>query len=169
MERFLLIAQHVPVWVFALFFGLLLLGSLQTRSREVSHIQALALPGAMILYSFYGIVSTFGLHISVIAYWLGGVVSAVGFNAYYRYPKDAGYDAETKRFQIPGSYIPLALIMGIFFTKFFLGLAKARHLAMLNDPGTIASVSVLLGFFSGMFLASGWVLWRIKKFLVLNK
>jgi hypothetical protein len=103
------------------------------------------------------------LHISVIACWLSGILLAIGFNAYYRYPKDAGYDAKTKRFQIPGSYIPLVLIMGIFFTKFFLGLAKARHLAILNDPGTVASVSVLLGFFSGMFLASGWVLWKIKK------
>ena len=162
MDRLLLIGQHIPIWVFILFFGLLFLGYLQTKIREISYMRALTLPSAMTIYSLYGAVSTFGFSIDIIGYWLSGILLAVALNTYFRYPKDAKYNAETKSFKIPGSYIPLILIMGIFFTKFFLGFAKARHLAALNDLGTIALVSALLGFFSGIFLASGLALWRIK-------
>jgi|GEM_PF-1071525 len=163
MERWIQIAQHIPLGIVALFFGLLLLGLLQARARRISLNRALVLPVAMILFSFYGVVSTFGITLSSIAYWIAGIIVALTFNHFYKYPRGIHYDPQKRVFSLRGSFVPLALMMGIYFTKFFVGYAKARSLAIIEDTTTISMICGLLGFFSGMFFASAYVLYRVKR------
>jgi hypothetical protein len=162
MGKWIQIAQHIPLGIVVLFFGLLLLGLLQARARKLSLSRVLLLPFAMIAFSLYGVIAAFGIGFGSIAYWVAGIMLALLCNYFYRYPKDVQYDPEKRVFSLRGSFVPLALMMGIYFTKFFVGYAEARALAIIEDATTISMICVLLGFFSGMFFASGYVLYRIK-------
>lgn len=55
------ILARTPLWVFAFFFALLALGIVQSRTRQFNRNKVWMLPVAMILFSFYGVVSAFGV------------------------------------------------------------------------------------------------------------
>ena len=44
------ILTHTPLWVFGLFFGLVYLGYLQSRTRQVSRGRLIVLPLAMLAW-----------------------------------------------------------------------------------------------------------------------
>jgi len=52
----LTILEHTPLWVWAVFAALILLGWQQTRTRDVSIARATILPVIMILLSLSGVV-----------------------------------------------------------------------------------------------------------------
>ncbi len=58
------ILTHTPLWVFALFFGLVYLGYLQSRTRQVSRGRLIVLPLAMLAWSLYSVWSTFDAHLT---------------------------------------------------------------------------------------------------------
>ena len=61
------------------------------------------------------------------------------------------YIADTRSFIMPGSWLPLALMMGIFFTKYGVGIMLAQHGELRDADSCIAIVSLVYGFWSGMF------------------
>jgi hypothetical protein len=52
---------------------------------------------------------------------------------------------------MPGSWVPLMLLLGIFAAKFALGLAAAVHSSLLQQTGFGAAMGGLLGALSGGF------------------
>ena len=74
------ILSHTPIWVFALFLGLLVFGLMQTRTRTVRRIPALLLPAGMIALSLAGIQSSFGLAPMPVVAWATAlaIVTVVG-------------------------------------------------------------------------------------------
>jgi hypothetical protein len=60
---------------------------------------------------------------------------------------------EILRHTLPGSWLPLALMMAIFFTKYGAAVAVAREPALVNMPLFIGGVSILYGVWSGLFFA----------------
>ena len=62
---------------------------------------------------------------------------------------------------MPGSAVPLALMMGIFFTKYAVGVTLGMHLAQANDVSFALAVSALYGAFSGVFAGRAARLWRL--------
>lgn len=146
------IFSHTPTWVFFLFAGLLAFGLRQTRDRTVTKLVAYLLPAAMVMLSLSSVHSGFGLNAIPLAAWLAGllVVTIVARRNFRR--SDLSFDQENKRFFIPGSWIPLAVIMGIFFTKYALAVMQGLTSASV-EAGTAAGVSLLLGGFSGYFCA----------------
>jgi len=155
------ILSHTPKWVFALFAALLWLGlnQLVTRRLGLSRITLLAL--GMSGFSLYGTVSAFaGVPTALIA-WLAG--AAAVFLIVVNRPEPAGtrYDAASRRFTVPGSAVPLALMMAIFLTKYAVGVTLGMHLAQANDVSFALAVSALYGAFSGVFAARAARLWRL--------
>ena len=61
------ILTHTPLWVFGLFFGLVYLGYLQSRTRQVSRGRLIVLPLAMLAWSLYSVWSTFAAHLTALA------------------------------------------------------------------------------------------------------
>ena len=55
-------------------------------------------------------------------------------------------------------YLPLVLMLGIFATKFFVGVNLAMHPALATDPIFAGGFSLVYGMFSGVFLARGMAL-----------
>ena len=76
-------------------------------------------------------------------------------------PEATRYDAAMRRFSLPGSWLPLALIMGLFLTKYFVGVVTALQPGLRGDPVFAFGFSVLYGAFSGVFVARAARLWRL--------
>ena len=60
--------------------------------------------------------------------------AAVMVTSVLQFPLPAGtrYDAAERRIHQPGSFVPLALMMGIFFTKYGVGVSLAMHPALVG-------------------------------------
>ncbi|KXI27270.1 hypothetical protein AX660_21300 [Paraglaciecola hydrolytica] len=157
------IISHTPTWVFVVFFALLTLGFMQSKQRKVRVKTIFILPLAMVLFSLFGVYSVFGLSLVTLALWVLGLVLALMLGLKLAYPKVVSYSLKNNKLTIPGSWTPLALMMAIFFTKYFMGFAVARSLPIINDMVFIALICMLYGVFSGTFLARCLVMFKASK------
>ena len=148
------ILTYTPAWVFLIFALLLWLGSMQLRPSRPHLMRAIAMPLAMIVLAVFGVVTAFGrsaaglwclLVWALAALLLAATVSRV------RLHKAVCYDAASRRFAVPGSAVPLALMMGIFVTKYAVGVTLALHPGYAQQASFALSVSALYGVFSGVF------------------
>ena len=154
------ILKRTPLWVFVLFFILIALGYFQSKGRTVSRRRVSVLPVAMIALSFYGVLSAFGVAIVGLVFWALGVALAVGVGVKLATPQGVTFFSETQSFFIPGSWLPLAFMMAIFFTKYAVGVILARQLPIASEAVFVASISLCYGLLSGVFLARAMVVWR---------
>lgn len=147
------VLAQTPPWVWGILVLLAGLGYLQTKRRLVSGRTIAVLPLAMTGLSAYSVWAAFGCTVTSAASWLCGVVLSQAINGVWQHPRNAIYLKDTDKFQVQGSLLPFGLMMGIFFTKYFMGAAVAtRFLSPANTP-FVAVCSALLGVFSGMFIA----------------
>lgn len=155
------IIRNTPVWVAGLFIGLLWLGLSQAVARSASLRRVTVMPIAMIGLSVWGTASAFGANAAVLCAWLAAALLAGAL--VLRIPLNPGtrYEARTHRFHVPGSFVPLALIMGIFLTKYCVGVMSAMHPELRHDPVFSMFFGSLYGLFSGVFAARALRLWRL--------
>ena len=73
----------------------------------------------------------------------------------------AQYNPQARSFSLPGSGVPLALMMGIFCTKYALGVTLALQPALAREAAFALGLSALYGAFSGVFAARAARLWRL--------
>lgn len=145
--------SQTPTWVFGLFVALLALGWTQARTRRVGRILAFALPAGMIAISVAGLQSSFGIRIEPLAAWATGLVLAacVGY-AKFR-DRRVDYDVAAERFVVPGSWMPLAIIMSIFLVKYAYAVLRAFDAGVISSPFFVAALSGVYGVLSGYFAA----------------
>ncbi|MES2952624.1 MAG: DUF6622 family protein [Pseudomonadota bacterium] len=158
---FMQILTNTPKWVFVLFVALLWLGLKQMLPRSAGLNRITIMPLAMTGLSLYGVTSAFGSSPQAMLAWVTGAVLV--FSATYPVLSADGiqYDAASRRFQLPGSVVPLALFMGIFFTKYAVGVSIAMQPSLAHDSSFALTISTLYGAFSGIFLARAAKLWRV--------
>jgi hypothetical protein len=145
------IISNTPKWVFGLFFVLLALGILQMRTSTKSKNRVLILPIVFFVLSITGVISAFGLSAMPMLAWATGYLSLAGLIGYGLTSMGSAYDVSTKKFTVAGSLIPLALMMGIFFLKYFVGASMAMKVDFTIDAAFAIVVSLLYGAFSGAF------------------
>jgi hypothetical protein len=148
------ILHRTPPWVFALFAALVFLGIQQSRPRRMPLARVTILPLVLVGLSLSGIGSSFGADAPAFAAWAGAVAVAVLLNlCVVHWPRGVSYDPATREFLVPGSWLPLAVMMAIFFTRY------AVNVALAVAPGFAAlawlpvAVSCAYGLMSGAFLA----------------
>jgi len=155
------ILRHVPIWVFALLLLLIAFGLSQARPRAVALRRSLVLPLVLLVLSFAGVVSAFGL--LPLPAWALGVAAAV-LALRGRFDVSAvRFSAATQRFDLPGSWLPLGLMMAIFALKFGVGVSLALHPELRHSAAFVAAVSAAYGVFSGVFLARAMSFWAVAK------
>jgi len=147
------ILRHTPLWVFALFAGLVFLGVRQSRPSELGRTRVVLLPALFLTLSLLGIWSAFGPEALAFAGWLAGLGAALLLNRWAGLPRKVSYAADTQRFRVEGSWIPLAMMMAIFFTRYAIAVAVAMQPSLRAAPGFLAAVGFAYGLFSGSFLA----------------
>ena len=147
------VLANTPTWVFALFVLLLGLGLMQTRTRVVRRLPALILPAGMVALSLAGINSSFGLKPMPLLCWVIALVFASLVGYYFFRDTDVQYDATTHAFVVPGSWVPLAVIMAIFFAKYIYAVMRAFNAAVLDTTPLVVMLSAIYGLLSGYFAA----------------
>jgi hypothetical protein len=119
------IVRNTPLWVWGV---LAALGLAQARNRKVSSLLILLLPATMIPLSLYGVAASFGASLGVLSAWAIGLGAALTLNGLvFLGPRGARYDAVEGRFEVPGSWVPLMLILTIFSTRFVFAVTKALN------------------------------------------
>ena len=158
------IVSHTPVWVWGLLTALLALGLSQVRSRTVGLRRVTFMPLAMTGFSLWGMVAAFGNSPqfgSVLLVWAAAATVTVTLIAPTALPAGTLYDAACRIFTMRGSWIPLALIAGIFLTKYVVGVDLAMQPSLAQDSQYTLVVAALYGAFSGIFMGRAARLWRL--------
>ena len=150
---FLQILQRTPPWVFGLFALLVVLGVMQRRTRELGRTRVAVLPAIFLPLSLFGIGNAFGAEPLAFGGWFAGIGAALLLNRWARLPRNVAYAAATGRFRVEGSWIPLGLMMAIFFARYAIAVAIALQPALNTAPVFAAAVGFAYGLFSGTFLA----------------
>ena len=150
---FIAIVQHTPVWVWGLLAALVALGLAQTRDRELSLLRVTILPLVMIGLSLSGVFSAFGHFPMALGGWAAGVAAALSLGRQFIAVRGAAWLPQTGTLQVPGSWLPLMLIVALFAIKYFAGASLALHPGLATDPAFAGPIGLAYGSFSGLFLA----------------
>ena len=151
---FMSILQHVPVFVWFLLAGLIALGLSMSVTQRRSLRAATTAPLAMIALSFYGVVSVF-TQVGAVAGWAGGVALALALSAILQPWRGVRWSSRENCLVVPGSWVPLLLIMGLFAVKFGVNIALAMHRELSADFLFASLAGFAYGAFSGSFLSRG--------------
>jgi hypothetical protein len=155
------IILHTPKWVFAVFVLLLWLGCRQLLAGRVSLAKVTVMPIAMTGFSLAGVVSAFGDSPGALLGW--AVAAAALALVVLQQPLAATtrYDRAARIFHVAGSAVPLVLMMGIFFTKYAVGVSLAMHPELRQQASFAVAVPMLYGAFSGIFSGRAVRLWKL--------
>ena len=153
---FIAIVRHTPVWVWGLLAALVAVGLAQTRDRELSLKRVTILPLVLLALSAGGVLSAFG-HAPVgpiaVGGWGAGLAAALTLARHAVAVRGAAWLARSAMLRVPGSWLPLVLILALFALKYFVGVSLALHPALASDTAFAGGCSLAYGGFSGLFLA----------------
>lgn len=161
-EAIVPILRNTPAWVWGLLAGLLALGLSQLRERTASLVRVSLLPLGMSLFSLAGTLTAFGgsPHLaSAIAAWMAA--GSIAFALAARGESGAQFDPLQRSYRLPGSSVPLLLILGIFLVKYGVGVELAMAPRLVHDAPFTLAVAALYGAFSGIFIGRAARLWRL--------
>jgi uncharacterized protein DUF6622 len=152
---------NTPRWVFGLFILLLGLGLRQLATTRMALRRTIVMPFAMVGLSVYGIGSSFHDSIPGFTAWTIAAAATVAIAMRLPLQRGAFYDAARCDFVLPGSPVPLALMMGIFMTKYAVGVSLALHPALAASVPLETGIGALYGMFNGVLAARALCLWQI--------
>jgi hypothetical protein len=146
------LVSHTPSWVWLLLAGLCVLGFSQTRSRQLSLQRLCILPLVMLGLSVSGMATSLGLSAAVLLVWGSAlVISATGL-LQMGVGHGIRYDNESKLFHVPGSWLPLLLILIMFIAKYSVTAGLAIQPALSKQVAFTLGFSALFGVLNGAFL-----------------
>jgi hypothetical protein len=156
--------RNTPTWVWGLLAGLAWLGASQLRDRSVGLARVAITPVVMTALSVWGIWGAFGaspMFGYLMLVWM--LVAAVAFAAIGMSEPPAGtrYDRATSTYFLPGSWVPLATILGIFLTRYIVNVDVAVQPSVVRDAQFTLVIAALYGLFTGVFLGRAARLWRL--------
>lgn len=141
----------IPFWPFAILAAVVALGIRQSRTRVVQPGTLAKVALAMLALSLYGVTATFGANLVPVLAWALGFGAAMSLGGPVLTPR--GLAREGAAVRMPGSWLPMGLMVGIFAAKFGLGFATGVHAQVLEEAWFIAAACGVLGLLSGAFAA----------------
>ena len=161
MTMLMQILSHTPKWVYATFFGLVWLGVRQMGSGQVGALRVSLVALSMGALSLAGVISAFGDTAAHLLAW-AAAAALVAFIVLRRpLPPGTRYDAATRSFHVVGSALPMALMMGIFFTKYTVGVLQVMQPQLMRQAAFATAICALYGAFAGTFAARSLRLWKL--------
>lgn len=155
------ILRGTPVWVWGLLALLVILGISQAMPRRLSARRVIVMPGVMLALSLSGVATTFGAQPIALAAWLAGIALAIVLGIDAVAPRGARWEREAARFALPGSWLPMGLILGLFCIKYGVGVSLAMTPDLASNLPFELSVALAYGAFSGLFAARAIALRRL--------
>lgn len=157
------IFQGTPVRIWILLAGLVALGLSQARPRTLGAVRAVALPAMLFALSLGGVASSFGLGAATLAAWLAGAGAAFALAPRWLPRAEGRWSRALDRVHVAGSWLPLAMIVGLFAIKYTAGASLALHPEEAGDAAFAAPFCLAYGLFAGTFALRGWQLWQLRR------
>ncbi len=163
MQFLLEIIRRTPPWVFGILALLIVLGVQQSRERRVSRGRVLILPLVMAAFALFGLSQGFGWNPVALACWAAGMVVAVAANEFLLHsPRGVRAEAADGPYLVPGSWVPMILMMVIFVSRYVFAVTLAMHSERREDAAFVAGSAGVFGLLSGIFAARALRIWRTK-------
>ena len=150
---FIAILQHTPAWVWGLLAVLSAYGWSQTREREISLRRLTIVPLVLLALSAAGVLSAFGHAPMAVGGWGAGLAAALSIGRHLVAVRGAAWLAGRGTVRVPGSWLPMMLVLALFTLKYAVGVSLALHPALAHDVVLAAACSFAYGAASGLFLA----------------
>ncbi|NIE65226.1 DUF6622 family protein [Burkholderia sp. Ax-1719] len=160
---YLSLIQHTPHWVWGTLAALIVLGVRQSVPRQRSLRSATALPLVMTAFSLYGVVSDFAHEPLALAAWALGAGALFSVMTTQGAWRGVRWSQTQQRLIVPGSWLPLALYLGLFCVKFVVGATLAMHPARVDDADFACLTGLAYGAFSGVFVSRSYAMFRIAR------
>lgn len=149
----------LPLWPLLILALLIALGVRQSRDRLVRPQTLARLAAAMLALSLYGVASAFGAHALPLLAWAVGLTAVLVLGQRVLAPRLLAREGAAVRLQ--GSWLPLALMLGIFAAKFVLGFAAGVGSPVVHEAWFVAAASLTFGLLSGAFAARATAVHRL--------
>lgn len=153
------ILRGTPLWVYPLLPGLIVLGYLQSKPRDVAPAMVAILPVALGVFSLTRVLAVFGPQALGLAAWAAGTAAALLANRALKQPAGARWSDASGSFHVPGSWVPLALMLAVFCARYALAVSLALAPGLVHTAAFAAAASFGLGLLSGIFIARAVWVW----------
>ncbi len=157
---FIEILQHTPLYIYWMFFSLLFVGLLQKKTRTLGIKRALGIPILLFFLSFYGFYIDFSLSFLSISFYLLSFSLMFLISQKYRTSSHIRFFKNDKTFIIEGSFIPLLVMMLVFFTKYFLAVVLIKNPSSFENIYFISIFSFAYGLFTSIFFLRFFILFK---------
>ncbi len=160
------VLKSTPIWVWGLLASLTWLGLSQAKARTASLARVTIMPVAMTALSLWGTIAAFGnspMFGYVMLAWMFAAAVMLALITPTSVPRGTSYDPATRTFSMVGSWVPMVLILGIFLTKYVVGVELAMKPSLAQDGQYSLIVGTLYGLFSGIFTGRTARLWLLAR------
>jgi len=157
------ILSHTPVWVWGLLSALMALGLSQTRQRQLAPWRLLMLPLVLLGLGLWSMAPGFiALPLTALV-WLAALGVGVALLAGRPARAGAAWLPAEQRLQLPGSWMPMLLILSVFSLRYAANVGMAMHPGWRSAPEVLLPLSLLYGGFSGLFLGRALALLKLTR------
>ena len=157
------ILSHTPVWVWGLLTALMALGLSQTRRRRLAPWRLMMLPLVLLGLGLWSMAPSFmALPLSALL-WLMALGAGVALLAGRPAQAGAEWLPAEQRLQLPGSWMPMWLILGIFSLRYAANVGMAMNPGWRSAPELLLSLALLYGGISGLFLGRALALLKLTR------
>jgi hypothetical protein len=157
------ILLHTPSWVWLALAAALWRGYVLTRPRQLARSRLALLPALFATLSVVGVVSSFGVQAGALLCWAGGLALSAYETQRRGAPAGAAYIAQRRSYDLPGSWVPLLLVLLIFGVKYTIGVQLALHPALRGNDVLALIASAVYGALSGVFIGRALGLWQLQR------
>ena len=154
------IVTHTPAWVWGLLAALVLLGLLQSRPRAWTRARLLAAPIGLGIFSMVSMAPALAALPETLIAWV--LAFAGTLHLMHRRPAPAGtrIDPATGLVHLPGSWMPLVVMLSIFSVRYAVNVAQALNPVLRTTPGFAMPVALVYGALAGLLLGRAWSVLR---------
>ena len=154
------VLKGTPAWVWAVLVALIVLGVKQLRARTVSRYSVLIAP---VVFLFVGLMAA-GRGPLGFSAWALMLLAAAAFTfSEWQPTAGARYDVSTDRLNLPGSVIPMLLMLAIFLLNYVINVTLAINPALRAELPWQVGPAIILGALSGVFIGRAATLFRMNR------
>ena len=152
------ILKNTPIWVWAILATLIYLGSKQLKPRVVKRFSVLIAP---VVFLFVGLMAA-GRGPVGFATWAASLVSLAAVTFFIWQPTSgARYEANEDRLHMPGSAVPMMIMLAIFLLNYVINVVLAINPALRAELVWQVVPALILGALSGVFIGRAASLFRM--------
>lgn len=154
------VLKNTPVWVWVILVALIALGVNQLRARVVPRHSVLTAP---VVFLFVGLMAAGRGPVGFSAWALTLFATAAFTFLVWQPTSGARYDANADRLNLPGSVVPMLLMLTIFLLNYVINVTLAINPSLRSEMIWQVGPAVILGALSGVFFGRAATLFRMNR------